>query len=70
MLEPSLELYYISLFSNIIWVVELGIVNISIEFSFLVFHMSLPRACQIEAVVHAFYHLGQNYNSRLAFDLI
>ena len=68
MLEPSLELYYISLFSNIIWVVELGIVNISIEVSFLVSHMSLPRACQIESAVHAFYHLVQNYNSRLSFD--
>ena len=52
----------------LIWMVEIGRVDIVTEMSIMESHMSMPREGQLEAVLHVFSFLRKRCNSRMDFD--
>ena len=50
------------------WMVKIGRVNITNEVSMISSHMAMPSEVHLEAVLHVFAFLCQNYNSTMAFE--
>ena len=67
-LEQDLASLYQSLIGMLRWMVEIGRVYIITEVSMMASHMDMPREGRVEAVLHLFEFLHQNYNSRMVFD--
>ena len=65
-LDPSLMSYYQYQIGFLIWMVELGRVDINTEVSMLASCLVLPREGRLEAVLHVYGYLGVNHNTRLA----
>ena len=47
---------------------EIGRVDIITKRSMMASHMAMPREGNLEAVLHVFAFIRQNYDSRMAFD--
>ena len=52
----------------LIWMVEIGRVDIITEVLMMESQMTMPRKGHLEAVLHVFESLRHKYNSRMAFD--
>ena len=51
-----------------IWIVDLGQVDINTEVSVLSSHLALPRIGHIDAVFHIFAYLKKKHNSDMVYD--
>ena len=60
--------WYQSLIGKLRWIAELGRVNICLEVSMLLSHLTLPREGHLEQVLHIFAHLKKCHNSGMVFD--
>ena len=60
--------YYHSLIGVLIWIVELGRVDINTEVSMLSSHLALPRSGHLDAVFHIFSYLKKKNNSEMVYD--
>ena len=60
--------YYHSLIGVLIWIVEIGRVDINTELSMLSSHLALPRSGHLDAVFHIFAYLKKKQNSEMVYD--
>ena len=67
-LGPILLNYYQNQIGVLIWMVELGRIDIITEVSMLALQLILPREGHIEAEFHIFGYLKVHQNSRMVFD--
>ena len=67
-LEHDLASWYQSLIRIIRWVVKIGIVDIITEVLMMASQMAMPKEVHLEAILHMFAFLRQNYNLSMAFD--
>ena len=61
--------YYQSLIGILRWIVELGRVDVCLEVSMMSSHLTLPRECHLEQVLHIFSYLKKYHNTELVYDL-
>jgi hypothetical protein len=66
--DPARAQYYQSQIGVLLWIIELGRIDIVTEVSKLASCMILPREGHLEAVFHAYAYLKSKHNSRMAFD--
>ena len=66
-LGPIFLNYYQTLIGVLIWIVELGRIDIITEVSMLASQLALPREVQL-AVFQIFGHLKGHHNARMVFD--
>ena len=67
-LEISSASYYQSQIGVLIWMFDLGRVDINTEILLLVYYLALPREGHIESVLHVYGYLCAKHNTRLALD--
>ena len=67
-LENDLESWYQSLIGMLRWMVKIGRVDIIDEVKMMASQMAMPREGHLEAVLHVFVFLCQQYNSKMEFD--
>ena len=60
--------YYHSLIVVLIWIVELGRVDINTEVLMLSSHLALPRSGHLDAVFQIFAYLKKKHNSGMVYD--
>ena len=60
--------YFHSLIGVLIWIFELGRVDINTEVSILSSHLDLPRSGHLDAVFHIFAYLNKKHNSEMVYD--
>ena len=74
-LDVSLELnqneasYYMSLIGIMIWIVELGRVDIWLEISMMSSHIAIPREGHLRELFHVFSYLKKYHNTKLVLNL-
>ena len=61
--------YYQTQIGVLIWMVELGRIDIITEVSMLASQLALPRECHLEAVFYIFIYLKGHHNARMLFDM-
>ena len=67
-LSPSDVAYYQLLIGILLWIVELGCVNVCLEVSMMSSHLALPRKGHMEQVMQIFGYLKKYHNAELVFD--
>ena len=65
-IDPSLASYYQSQIGVLIWMVDLGWVDINSEVSMLDSFLYLPQKVHIEVIFHVYVYLCVKHNTRLA----
>ena len=60
--------YYQSLIDILLWMVELGRVDIFLEVSMLLSHLALPREGHLQQLFHMFAYIKRNHNSEILFE--
>ena len=68
LLESGLATYYMQLIGILIWMCELGRINICTKVSMLSLFSLMPSDEHLEAALHVFSYLKSRKNSRLVFD--
>ena len=68
LLSTELASYFQSLIGILLWIVELGRVDVQVEVSKLSSHLAMPRTGHFEAVLHVFGYLRLKFNARLVLD--
>ena len=59
--------YYHYLIGMMIWIVELGRVDINTEVLMLSSHLDLPQSVHLDAVFHIFAYLKKKHNSEMVY---
>ena len=67
-LAPDAVSCYLTIISDLRWMMELGINDIITEGSLLSSHVVLPREGNLKVAMHVMAHVGQKYKSRLVYD--
>lgn len=67
-LDSEEAVYYMSLIGILIWMVELGRIDICLEVSLLSSHLALPRDGHMDQVLHIFGYLKCHHNAELVLD--
>ena len=67
-LGPMLLSYYETQIDVLIWMVELGRIDIINEVSMLALQLALPREGHLEAVLQFFVYMKGHHNTRMLFD--
>ena len=67
-LTPLLSSYYMSLIGILMWIVELGRVDICLEVSMMSSHMVIPRQGRLDQALHIFGRLEKYHNTEMVFD--
>ena len=60
--------YYHSLIGVLIWIVEIGQVDINTEVLMLSSHLAIPCSGHLDAVFHIFDYLKKKHNSDMVYD--
>ena len=66
--DQELESWNPKLMGMLRWMLQIGRVDIITEVSMMAYQMDIPSEGHLEAVLHVFAFICQNYNSRMAFD--
>jgi hypothetical protein len=69
--ELSLEManFYRSKVGVIIWIIDIGRLDITTEVSMLAAHMAAPKEGHLTAVIYVFAYLKNKHNARLIYDI-
>ena len=67
-LEKELAYWYQYLIGMLIWMMEIGRVDIITEVSMMAPQMDMNKEGHFEAVLHVFAFVHHKYNSRMVFD--
>ena len=67
-LDPAEASLFQSIIGVMLWMVEIGRIDISTEVSLILSHLAFPREGHLEAALHVMAYLKQKHNSRLVFD--
>ncbi len=67
-LDPECSSFYQHLISVMMWMVELGRIDIATEVSLLSSHLAYPLEGHLETALHIMSYLSQKHNTRLIFD--
>jgi len=67
-LEAEDATYYQSLIGILMWIVEMGRMDISMEVSTLSSFIAMPREGHMQQVLHIFAYLKVHHNARIVFD--
>ena len=67
-LQPTDAAYYMSLIGIIRWIVELGQINICLEFSMMYSHLALPRDRNLYQIFQIIGYLNKYHNMVMVFD--
>ena len=67
-LDPDKASYYQTMIGVMMWIVEIGRIDIATECSLLPSHLAYPREGHFECALHIIGYLKKKHNSRLFFD--
>ena len=60
--------YFHSLIGVLIWIVELGRVEINVEASMLSSHLAMPREGHMQELLHVLAYLKKHMHTEMVFD--
>eukprot|EP00957_Ditylum_brightwellii_P095705 7292199-Ditylum_brightwellii.AAC.1 len=67
-LLPFCSTYYQLMIEMLMWMIELGRIDIRLEVSLMSSHLAMPRTDHMSEVVRIFMHLRKHHNIELMFD--